>query len=298
FQIDPNPFQARLNGAKAAQAQQQARLDNAQSLLARVIPLAEARAVAQKELDDAQALVAEASAALEGADAQVFEAELNLGYATIQSPVTGIAGQAMLRQGALVGNDLVALTEVARIDPMWVEFSIAETQLLQGARSERQGAILLPDDESFEVTALLSDGSIHPYTGRISFADSGISDRTGTQLFRAELPNPEGALRPGQFVRARISGAKRPNAIAIPQRAVQQGPQGAFVWLADANNQAEIRPVLTAGWIDDRWIIRSGLFEGDRVIVDGLVGLSNDAPIRPRLFTAEPDSTATSPDQD
>jgi len=284
FRIDPQPFQARLNGALALQAQQQARLDNAQSLLNRVIPLAEARAVAQKELDDARALVAEASAALEGADAQVFEAELNLGYATIRSPVTGIAGAAALRQGALIGSSSESLTQVAQIDPLWVEFSVAENQLLQSARRQRGGEIRFPEDDRFEVEVVLGDGTVHPETGRISFADAAISDRTGTLLFRAEIPNPEGSLRPGQFVRAILKGAVRPQAIVVPQRAVQQGPQGAFVWLANDNDEAEIRPVLTAAWINNEWLIREGLFPGDRVIVDGLVGLRANAAIAPRPY--------------
>ncbi len=287
FRIDPKPFEARLRGARAALSQQQARLDNANALLERVKPLGEARAISEKEVDDARALVAESVAAVEAASARVYEAELELGYTTITTPVTGIAGSAKFRQGALVGGGGEALTEVARLDPMWVEFGVAEGRLLAARRGRAENRIEFPEDDAFEVELILTDGSRHPYTGRLSFADASISETTGTLLLRAEIPNPDRTLRPGQFVRLQLKGAYRPGAVAVPQAAVQQGPQGAFVWVVDDASKAERRPVLTGSWDDNAWIIEQGLFEGDQVIVDGLVGLREDTPL-----TVRPRSTA------
>ncbi|NKI34269.1 efflux RND transporter periplasmic adaptor subunit [Wenzhouxiangella sp. XN79A] len=282
FRIDPKPFESRLRGARAELSQQQARLDNAEALLARVEPLVEARAVAQKEADDARALVAQSAAAVEAASARVFEAELELGYATITAPVTGIAGAARFRQGALVGGTAEPLTEVARIDPVWVEFSIAEGALLAARHGTETHRIELPTDGAFDVRLTLADGTPHPDTGRISFADAQISERTGTLLLRAEVPNPDARLRPGQFVTVHLDGALRPDAIAVPQAAVQQGPRGPFVWVVDGGSKAERRPVRVGPWDGRAWIVHEGLFDGDRVIVEGVVGLSPGTPVQPR----------------
>jgi membrane fusion protein (multidrug efflux system) len=280
FRMDRKPFEARLRGARAELSQQQARLDNARALLERVEPLAEARAVAQKELDDARALVAQSAAAVEAASARVYEAELELDYATITAPVTGIAGGARFRQGALITGAAEPLTEVARVDPIWVEFSVAEGQLLAGRRSAEEHRIEFPEDDAFDVQLQLADGTRHPWTGRLSFADAALSERTGTLLLRAEVPNPDTTLRPGQFVTLQLLGAYRPGAIAVPQAAVQQGPHGPFVWVVD-DGTARRRPVDTGPWDGDAWIIHQGLFEGDRVIIDGLVGLTDGAPVAP-----------------
>jgi membrane fusion protein (multidrug efflux system) len=289
FRIDPLPFEARLRGASAELSQQQARLENAEALRDRVEPLVEARAVAQKEADDARALVAQSAAAVEAASARVFEAELELGYATITTPVTGIAGEARFRQGALVGGSAEPLTEVARIDPIWVEFSVAEGALLAARRGTEARRIELPADQAFDVRLSLADGTSHPQTGRISFADAQISERTGTLLLRAEVPNPDAQLRPGQFVTVHLDGAVRPGAIAVPQAAVQQGPKGAFAWVVDDESKAERRPIRLGPWDGQAWIVHEGLFEGDRVIVAGVVGLVPGAPVQPRAAAAAAD---------
>lgn len=287
FRIDPKPFEARLRGARAELSQQQARLDNAEALLARVEPLVEARAVAQKEADDARAMVAQSAAAVEAASARAFEAELELGYATITAPVTGIAGAARFRQGALVGGTAEPLTEVARVDPIWVEFSIAEGALLAARRNTEDRRIDLPPNQAFDVRLTLADGSAHPDTGRISFADAQISERTGTLLLRAEVPNPDAVLRPGQFVTVHLDGAVRPDAIAVPQAAVQQGPKGPFAWVLGDGSTAERRPIRVGAWDGQAWIVHQGLFEGDRVIVSGVVGLAPGSPVQARPASAE-----------
>lgn len=281
FRIDPKPFQARLRASKAELAQLQARLENAQALLRRVEPLAEAQAVAQKELDDAQGSVREAAAAVEAASARVFEAELNLGYTNITSPVHGLTSSATQREGAYLGVGTQPLTYVARIDPIWVEFSVSEAQMLRRKKAREEGSFKVPEDDAYSVSLVLADNSLHPHTGRISFADASINEQTGTFLVRAEIPNPGGeeALRPGQYVRVHIEGASRTNAVLVPKKAVLQNAKGPYVWLVNPQGQAEIRPVVTGNWVDDLWVIRSGLQNGDRVVVDGIVGLTPETPL-------------------
>lgn len=294
FRMDSKPFEARLRGARGELSQQQARLENARALLNRVVPLAEARAVAQRELDEARAMVAESAAAVESASARVYEAQLELDYATIKAPVTGIAGAARFRQGALVTGSLEPLTEVARVDPIWVEFSVAENQLLAARSNSKQHTVNYPANDAFDVSLTLSDGTRHPWTGRLSFADAAVSERTGSLLMRAEIPNPEISLRPGQFVSISLSGAYRPDAIAIPQAAVHQGSRGPFVWVVDGESRAQRRPVITGPWVNDDWLIRQGLAAGETVIVEGVMGLAAGTAVTPRAATpAEPGAVGT-----
>ena len=279
FRLDPKPFEARLQAARAELAQQQARLDNARALLDRVRPLAAENAVAQKELDDAEGRVAEASAAVEAAGARVFSAELDLSYTRITAPAPGLGGEATQREGAYISASTPPLTTVSRIDPIWVEFSVSETQALRAVRAEAVGRVLPPADGNFEVGIVLADGTEHPHVGRVTFADATINSQTGTFRIRAELPNPDRTLRPGQFVLVFLRGATRPDAIVVPQRAVQEGRRGAFVWVVDRDGQAEQRPVEPGPWHGDGWIIEDGLAEGDRVLSSGTVGLRPGTPL-------------------
>ncbi len=273
FRLDPAPFESRLRGAQAALAQQQARLDNARALLARIEPLAAAEAVAAKELDDARGRVNEAAAAVEGASAGVFDAELNLEYTEIRSPVGGLTGAATQREGAYISLATPALTYVARIDPMWVEFSVTETQVLRAARQGTDGSVAYPPRGEFLVSVELSDGRVHPETGRISFTDATVSAQTGAVQVRAEIPNSARTLRPGQFVRVTLRGAYRPGAITVPRRAVAEGPPGPYVWVVGREGRAEQRPVFLGPWAGESWVIESGLSDGDRVVVNGRMGL-------------------------
>jgi membrane fusion protein (multidrug efflux system) len=281
FQMDQKPFQAELDAAQAELAQQKARLRTATANLKRVKPLAAENALPQKELDDAEGSYRSARAAVEAAQAKVVQAELNMGYTTIVSPVTGLSSFANQREGAYIGiGSSSLLTYVAQLDPMWVEFSISENQILKQRQQAREGLVILPEGQNYEVEVVLADGSTYPHTGHITFADASLSEETGTFLIRAELPNPDMQLRPGQFVRARIKGAKRPNAILLPQRAVQQGAKGSFVWVVDDKGQAEFRPVTVGRWYGDEWFIDTGLQEGETVVVDGALRLRAGVPVK------------------
>jgi membrane fusion protein (multidrug efflux system) len=280
FEMDKKPFEAQLNFTKAELAQQQARLETALSNLNRIRPLAKKKAVAQKDLDDAEGFYRESAAAVEQASARVVQAELELGYCTIRTPVTGLSSFAVMREGAYIGMGDSLLTYVAQLDPMWVEFSVSENQLLKHSDSVKRGIIIDPADDDFVVEIVLADGSIYPHTGKITFADASLSEATGTFLIRAEVDNSDDQLRPGQFVRALIKGAIRPNAVLVPQQAVQQDAQGSFVWVVDAAGKAEFRPVTVGPWHDKDWFVDAGLAAGDTVVVSGALKLRPGVPVK------------------
>jgi membrane fusion protein, multidrug efflux system len=280
FLQDPKPFQASLDAAKAALAQQQARLQTAQDNLNRVRPLVALNALSKKDLDDATGAEQAAQAAVDAARANVQQAELNLGYTRIATPVTGLSSYAKVQDGAYVSTENSLLTYVEQVDPIYVNFSISENDLLKVRSDNAAGRLRLPAREDFEVQVVLADGSLFPGKGRITFANADFNQKTGTYLLRATLPNPSTALRPGQFVRVRVSGAVRPNAITVPQQAVLQGAKGHFVVLVDRDNRAEIRPVEVGSWFGDAWFIDRGLAAGDAVVVDGMVRLSPGAPVK------------------
>lgn len=292
FLMDPKPFEARLNAVQAALAQQQALLTNASANLARVKELAKRKAVAQKELDDALGVYRSAAAAVEAAKAEVVQAELDLGYTDIRSPVTGISSFAVKQEGSFVGTTDSLLTYVAQIEPMWVEFSVSENQVFRLENEEREGRIKSPENGGYTVELVMVDGMAFPETGKITFADASLSERTGTFLLRAEIANSKGLLRPGQFVNVRLQGAVRPNAILLPQRAVQQGAQGSFVWVVDESGVSHFQPVEVGPWYGDMWFIDKGLKGGETVVVDGAqkvrAGIKLDAsPVAAAKTTAE-----------
>lgn len=303
FQMDQKPFQAQLDAAKAELAQQKARLRTATANLKRVKPLAAQNALPQKELDDAEGSYRSARAAVEAAQAKVVQAELNLGYTTIISPVTGLSSFANQREGAYIGIGTESLlTYVAQLDPMWVEFSVSENQILRKRKDMEAGLITLPEnalpgEADFVVEIVLADGSTYPHTGRITFADAALSEETGTFLIRAELPNPEMELRPGQFVRTFLRGAIRPSAIVLPQRAVQQGARGSFVWVVNEKGQAEFRPVKLGPWHGEQWFIEEGLQADETVVVDGTLRLRAGAPVKIVVPKSETDNGTATPQQ-
>lgn len=283
FQMDRKPFQAALDAAQAEYAQQKARLDTAQANLNRVRPLAAKNALSQKDLDDSVGQEQAAAAALEQARANVTSAKLNLGYTTITAPVTGLSSFAKKQDGSYIDASNSLLTYVAKLDPMWINFSLSENEMLNLRSQTRSGALKLPQIGELEAVIVLADGSIYPQRGHIKFADASLSEETGTYLIRAEVPNPGGTLRPGQFVRIKLLGAQRASAVAVPQVAVQQGPRGAFVWTVDKDGKAQQRAVETGEWNGNDWVISSGLHAGDHVVIDNTLKLMPDAPVKATL---------------
>lgn len=284
FQIDPKPFKAQLDAAQGELAAQKARLTTATATLKRVKPLAAQNAVSQADLDRATGDFDMATAAVHSARAKVREAELNLDYATVRSPVNGSAGRALQREGAYVGGgaENAKLTYVAALDPIWVTFSISQNQAERYRERVSRKEVVAPSESNYEIELVLPGNRVFPHRGRINFADPSFSQDTGSFMVRAAVPNPDKELRPGMFLTVNIHGAIRPNAIVVPQLAVQQGARGHFVALASSQNQAELRPVVVGSYADDRQIlIEQGLQAGDRVIVDGFARLAPGIPVVP-----------------
>jgi len=292
FTIDPAPYQAALARAEADLASAEARQAQAERDAARLKPLIEAHAIAQKDYDDAVSAVQIAAADVKSYKARVTDARLNLSYTRVDSPISGIASRIQVTEGTLVSGPDVLLTTVTQMDPIYATFGISDNERLRLDADASAGRLVLPKDGRFNVALKLADGSIYSKQGKMNFSDMRISTATGTSEARAEMPNPTGMLRPGQFVRVMLNGAERVNAILIPQRAVLEGPQGKFVFVANAESKAEIRPVEVGEWAGESWVINKGLQAGDRVIVDGVVKIGPGAPVKVANLSAQPTSAA------
>ena len=285
--MDKKPFQAQVDDAAAALARQNAALETARTNLARVKPLVAQNALSQKQLDDSTGVYESYAAAVEQAKAQLALAQLNLSYCTITSPVTGISSAALQQDGAYITPVTSWLTTVSVLSPIWVNFSMSQ-QELGNFRDQIAKKLLIPPPEgSYEVEIINADGSVFPRKGRITFTAPLYNAQTGTFLIRVTLDNPNGTLRPNQYVKARVHGALRPNAILVPQRAVQQGGKGHFVWVVGKDGKAESRPVVVGDWNGDSWIINEGLQAGEQVVVDGGLGLQPGLAVTAKPLAAE-----------
>ena len=288
FQQDPRPFEVQLKAAEGALAEQKARLRIAEQNLAQVQPLAERNALSQKDLDDAIGQRDAAAAAVQTAQANVEAARLNLSYTTITSPVTGLSSYARVQDGAYVSPENSLLTYVEQVDPVWVNFTLSENEMLAYRQQAEKGSLRLPPKGEYKVELILADGSIYPHPGRITFANADYDSQTGSYLLRATLPNSEGALRPGEFVRVRVSGPVRVDAVLVPQEAVLQGAKGHFVVFVDKDGKAQIRPVQVGAWQGDDWFIDSGLSAGDVVVTEGVARLSPGTAVKIAAPQAQP----------
>lgn len=273
FLMDKKPFQAQVDAAQAALDRQKAALETARLNLARVKPLAEYKALSQKDLDDAKGSFESSGASVEQAKAQLETALLNLSYCTILSPIDGITSAALQQDGTYLNVTDSMLTTVSAISPIWVNFSLSENQIQSYTDQVEKGVLLPPKNDEYEVKVIQMNGSLFPESGKITFNEPYFNPNTGTFLIRASVDNPKGVLRPNQYVRVKVEGAIRPNAILIPQRAVQQSAKGQFVWVVNKENKADFRPVKVGDWQGSNWFIRDGLQSGEQIILDGTVTL-------------------------
>jgi membrane fusion protein (multidrug efflux system) len=283
FQIDPKPFQAQLDAARGELQAQQARHTTAVANLNRVKPLTQQNALSQADLDRAQGEFDASQAAVYSAQAKVNEAELNLGYTTIRAPVTGLASRSEQRQGAYINSSAASskLTYVARVDPIWVNFSVSQNQAARRQELVKGGQLILPKNQDYDVELVMANGASYPYRGKVSFADPSYSVSTGSFLVRAVVPNPKGELRPSMFATVKLHGAVRPDAVVIPQLAVQQGSNGHLVYVVKEDGSAEVRPVLVGDYYGEKDIvIATGLQAGDRVVVEGALRVVPGQPVK------------------
>jgi len=276
YQIDPVPFKAIHLSSKAKVTQMQARLQQAQQDLARIKPLLEKQAVSKKEVDDAEAEARAAKAALDAAQNDLIKAKFDWDNTLITAPVNGRIGRSQFYEGRLINAQETLLTTIAQLDPLYVSVNVPENYLLRRRRELMEHKVESPDIFQLRGVLTLSDGSVYPQEGILDFAEAVIRPQTGTLQGRFKFPHPEGNLAPGhaylypgQFVKVRVKGYLRHNAVLIPQRAVQQGPTGSFVFVIDAEEQVQLRPVQASSWHGKEWLIESGLQSGDRVVTEG-----------------------------
>ena len=279
FTIDPAPFQAVVARAEADLASAKARVAQAQRDLERLKPLLDQGMVSRKAYDDAIAADEVARAQLQGAEAALSEARLDLQYTRVEAPISGVTSRALKSEGSLVEAQNTLLTTISQIDPIRVIFSMSEGERLKFNEQAAAGKLRLPRDNRFAATLQLPDGSTSERSGVVEFSDIRVDPATGTTEFRALIPNPDQRIRPGQFVRVTLRGAQHVRALAVPQRAVLEGPQGKIVFVVDDKNLAQPRPVQVGDWAGEEWVIKEGLQPGERVVVDGVVKIRPGAPV-------------------
>jgi membrane fusion protein, multidrug efflux system len=289
FLIDPVPFQLQVDQAKALIAQQKARIEQTTREALRLKGLLETKSISQREFDNATSDNSVATALLLQYQAQLREAELNLSYTHVKAPESGVAQRFILSEGALVSANTTLLSNIVQISPIWVRFSLSESDLAALGGHLNPGKVQ-------DVRLILADESEYPLSGKINFSASQIDPALGTQQLRAEFQNPDRALLPGQFVRVRLTTGKRDGVFLIPQTSVLTGQQGKFVFVAEKDKEgktvAAVRPIKAGGWFKDRWSVLEGLKAGDEVITDNLIKVRPGAPVAPHAPDAAPAAPA------
>ncbi|MGH7581890.1 MAG: efflux RND transporter periplasmic adaptor subunit [Gemmatimonadales bacterium] len=280
FQIDPTIYAAAVHSAEARLAQAQAKLENDNRTVARLQPLLGEHAVAQKDVDDAVAAQAGDKAGVDDAKAALDRARKDLNDATVKAEISGRVGRANLMLGARVTGPNDLLTTIDQVDPVRVTFRPSTQQVLAWRRNPRSSRALEPGGSS-RVSIVLPDGSVYPEQGKLDFVSPVLDSATGTQEFRAVVPNPHRLLVPGQFVRVRLEGLVRDSAMLIPQRAVSQSLGRQSVYLVGTGDTVSSHDVRATAWIGQKWLIDSGLVAGDRVIVDGIQKVRPGGVVKP-----------------
>ncbi len=266
FTIDPRPFQAQLDAAVAARAQQKAALDLARTQFARYADLIGAKAVSQSEYDTRKNTVDVGEAQLQAAEAAVETARLNLQYCSIRSPIEGRAGHRLVDVGNVVTANTTALLTIQRLDPIYVDFTVTENDLSLVQRNMAKG--------SLRVEGRLPDEADRPIGGALTFLDNAVQDATGTVQLRATFPNPDHRLWPGRFVKIRLVLATVSGAVLIPSAAPQMSAKGQFVYVVKDDGTADLRLVKTGQRQDDLIVVEDGVKAGERVVVAGQIGVA------------------------
>jgi len=270
FTIDPAPYEAALQSAQAQQAQAEANLANASATAARDKPLIAARAISQQDYDAAVAAEKSALAQVAAGKAAVRTASINLGYANVTSPISGRIGRALVTEGALVGQgEVTQLALVQQIDPLYLNITQTAAAVMKLQQQLASGQ-LARDAQGAVVRIVLEDGSVYPLPGHLLFTDLSVDTTTGEVLLRATVPNPQHALLPGLFVRARLTQAQFDHAILLPQQAVTRNAAGDVAMVVNADGTVAPHPVKIAGQQGSNWIVTDGLKDGDQVMVEGI----------------------------
>ena len=286
YTIDAEPFMAALASEKSKVAEAQTRLINAENEYARYEPLAKTEAVSQSDVDYVKATRDASIAGLEAAKASLRMAEINLSYTRVKSPITGFIGKTQARIGEFVGRspNPVIINTVSKVQNVRVQFFLTETQYLFLAREirDRQGVgESRPKTDKIKISLILSDGSTHPYKGKVDFVNREVDAETGAILVQATFPNPELILRPGQFGRVKIMMKEDKGALLLPQRCVTELQGQYSVFVVNSENKIESRQIEIEVRFNDYYIVAEGLKANDKIVLEGLQKVGSGMEVTP-----------------
>ncbi|MGZ5194545.1 MAG: efflux RND transporter periplasmic adaptor subunit [Ramlibacter sp.] len=295
FKIDPGPYAAAAASAQATLARAQANYGQASALAQRYKPLVEANAISKQDYANAVAAEKQAEADVVAGKAAVQTAQINLGYASVTSPISGRIGRALVTEGALVGQgEATPLAMVQQINPMYVNFTQSASEVMNLRRALAQGKLQRAAGvEGAVVRVVLEDGTEYPMPARLLFSDLTVDATSGQITLRAEVPNPNGTLLPGLYVRVRLQQAKAGNAVLLPQQAVTRTGQGDSVMVVDREGKVAPRPVKVGNEQAGNWVILDGLKAGEMVVVEGFQKIRPGAPVKPVPWAATGPSTGS-----
>jgi len=294
YQIDPAPFQAALDNAKAALGRAEANLPALQSKATRAKDALADKAVSQQDVDDATAAVKQAEADIQFYAALVETARINLGYTRIVSPIFGRIGKSTVTDGAIVtAYQPAALTTIQQLDPIYVDVPQSTSELLRLRRHLEAGRIHADTVDANRVQVVLEDGTRYTSDGTLQFNDISVDPTTGSVILRMVFPNPNCVLLPGMFVRAVVKEGVNKQAILLPQQGVSRNPRGdPYTMVVDGENKVQQRMLTLDRAMGDRWLIESGIQPGDRVIVEGLQRVKPGTAVKVVPFEAGPRAAA------
>lgn len=288
YQIDPAPFQAALDNAKAALGRAEANLPAIQSRVDRYKEALADKAVSQQDFDDADAALKQAQADVQYYKATLETARINLNYAHVVSPISGRIGTSTVTDGAIVtAYQPIALASIQQLDPIYVDVPQSTTELLRLQRRLEEGRLTRNGTNVNQVQLILGDGTKYPLEGTLQFRDVSVDPTTASVILRMVFPNPNGVLLPGMFVRAVVKEGVSDQAILVPQQAVSRDPKGNPVALiVDAAGKVEQRMLTVDRTIGDQWLVSSGLAPGDKVIAEGMQKVRRGAAVKEVPFVA------------
>jgi len=282
YQLDAAPYRASLDSAVAAQAKAEANLAQAQATLTRNEPLVAAKAISQTEWVAAQTAVKQAQADVATAKAAVQTAKLNVEYAAVRAPITGRIGRALVTEGALVGQgEVTQMALIQQVDRLYVNFTQSASEALRLRRAFESGQFKRAGGAGAEVQLVMEDGTEYTHPGKLLFSDLTVDATSGQVTLRAEVPNPQGVLLPGLYVKVRLAQAEAAQGVLVPQQAVTRGTAGDTVMVVGEGNLPAPRPVKIGGANGADWVVLDGLKPGERVIVDGFQKMRPKTPVTP-----------------
>jgi membrane fusion protein (multidrug efflux system) len=300
FKIDASTYEAAVQSAQAAQAKAEANLSQASALLERYQPLQAAKAISPQEFLNAQVAQRQAQADVATAKAAVKTAQINLSYANITSPISGRIGRSLVTEGALVGQgEVTQLATVQQVNPLYLNFTQPANEALALKRALAAGS-LKKNGNAAEVRVVLDDGSEYALPGKLLFSDLSVDPTSGQVNLRAEIPNPQGALLPGLYVRVRLAQAEVDGGLMLPQQAVTRGATGDVAMVVDAQGMVTPRPVKLGGALGSQWVVLSGLKAGEQVMVEGFQKLKPKSSVKtvpwvPKVVVPAVASAASAP---